>query len=118
MERLLNKKVGEIVPDRLIYDTTHPVDGKNAVVNLDGGSAGVLKRGQVIDCDGKDCRIHAENGKVSYIVAEDTEYSKEDTEVVVQVYTTGSFRYDACIADPALTDADLDSFRSVGIYLK
>lgn len=118
MGNLLNRKVAEVVPDRLVYDTKHPIDGTNVVIDLDGSSDGVLKRGQIIDYDGESCQVHAENGKVSYIVAADTLYSTEDTEVVVQVYTSGSFRLDACIADPVLTDTDLDNFRALGIYLK
>lgn len=118
MGRLLNQKVADMVPDRLVYDATHPIDGMNVVVDLDDSKAGVLKRGQIIDYDGEKCQVHAENGKPAYIVAEDTEYLATDTEVVVQVYISGSFRLDACIADPALTDADLDDFRKRGIYLK
>lgn len=118
MERLLNKKVADMVPDRLIYDTTHPIDGRNVVVDLDGSSSGVLMRGQIIDCDGGNCQVHAENGKVAYIVAVDTPYSVEDTEVVAQVYVSGTFRQDACISAVALTGADLDNFRQYGIYLK
>ena len=118
MEQLLNKKVADMVPDRLVYDATHPTDGMNVVIDLDGDSAGVLKRGQIIDYDGEKCQMHAENGKVAYIVAADTSYSADDTEVVAQVYISGSFRQDACIADPALTDADLNDFRKLGIYLK
>lgn len=118
MDRLLNKKVADLVPDRLIYDTTHPIDGRNVVVDLDGSSSGVLMRGQIIDCEGESCQVHTENGKVAYIVAVDTPYSAKDTEVVAQVYVSGTFRQDACISEVALTDKDLSNFRQFGIYLK
>lgn len=118
MERLMNQKVAEMVPDRLVYDATHPIDGTNVVVDLDSSSAGILMRGQIIDYDGESCQVHAENGQVAYIIAADTPYSAEDTEVVAQVYSSGTFREDACIADPALTDADRGDFRKLGIYLK
>lgn len=118
MERLLNQNVAEMVPDRLVYDATHPIDGANVVIDLDGSSAGVLMRGQIIDYDGENCQVHAENGQAAYIIAVDTPYSAGDTEVTAQVYISGTFREDACIADPDLTDADRDQFRKLGIYLK
>lgn len=118
MEHLLNQKVGETKPDELIYDASHEVDGKNVVVTVNGDKDGMLLRGQVIDYENNAYKIHEEGGDVSCIIAADTAYAAGETEVVAQVYISGSFRYSRCIADPELTDDDVEDFRSLGIYLK
>ena len=51
MTKILNEKVGNVLYDSLIYDGTHPIDGKNVTVTLPGGTAGTIKRGQVLDLD-------------------------------------------------------------------
>ncbi len=118
MAKVLNRVVGDTVHDHLIYDATHPIDTNNVVVTVTGGEAGTLERGQVIDYADGAYGVHQESGEVSSIVAETTEYTESDTEVVVPVYTSGTFRASECITGVELTTADLETFRSKNIYLK
>lgn len=118
MAKALNRVVGDTEHDHLIYDGSHPIDVRNVVVTIAGGEAGTLKRGQVIDYANGAYSVHQESGEVSSIVAETTEYAESDTEVVVSVYTSGTFRIGECITDVELTTADLETFRSKNIYLK
>ncbi len=118
MERLLNELFEVTAPDRLIYDGSHPIDGKNILVTLGGNKNGVLSRGQIIDRVGDIYQLHVKDGEVNCIVATDTSYAETDTEIVVPVYTSGTFRQNECVSEETLTDADLEKFRSLGIYLK
>lgn len=120
MAKVLNEKVGNVMYDKLIYDGTHPIDAKSVTVTLTGGTAGVFKRGQVLDLDAtkNENKVHAASGSVNCIVAQDTDYTAEEKSVVVPVYLSGSFRQDAVVTDVELTAADVEKFRSLGIYLK
>lgn len=120
MAKALNEKVGNMLYDHLVYDGSHPVDAKNVTVTLTKGTAGTIKRGQVIDftsADGK-YKVHAASGVVNCIAARDAQYTAEDENVVVSAYISGPFRKDALIATPALTAADVETFRTNGIFLK
>ncbi len=116
----LNEKAYEMKLDNLIYDNTHPIDGCVASIKVPAEKAGVLKRGQILDFSEADGSYvpHAESGSVSAIVANDTEYAADDTEVSASVYISGTFRKSACKTDVALTVADIEKLRSKGIYLK
>lgn len=120
MAKVLNEKVGNVLYDKLVYDGSHPVDAKNVTVILTKGTAGTVKRGQVIDFSSEDgkYKMHAASGVVSCIAARDTQYTAEDESVVVSAYISGSFRTDALIASPALTAADVETLRTNGIFLK
>lgn len=115
---LLNKPAYEVEKDKLIYDVKHPFDVIMAQVTITADKAGVIKRGQVIDCASGVYRLHEESGEVSAIVQEDVSYASDDTELSVPVYITGTFRASEVIAEPELTAADLEIFRSKGIILK
>ena len=118
MMNILNGFLGESEKDRLIYDGSHPVDAVNVRVSVPEDTDGVLKRGQVIDYADGAYSVHVASGEVSCIVAEETEYAAGETEVTVPVYISGTYRKSACITDVELTAADLEVFRSKGIYLK
>lgn len=114
--RQLNKEAYEVTKDSLIYDSRHPIDAVNVTVEVT--DAGMLLRGQVLDfADGK-YSIHKSGGTVSVIVAENTAYTAEDTTVAVPAYTSGTFRMSACITEDELSETDIETFRSKGIYLK
>ena len=115
---LLNKEAYEMKKDSLLYDGRHPFDVSNVQVKLTPTEAGVIRRGQVIDCANGDYSIHAEGGEASAIVAESTSYAMDDTDVSVTVYTSGTFRASEVLAAPDLTDADVEALRGKGIYLK
>lgn len=115
---LLNKPAYAVEKDRLIYDATHPIDASAVRVGIKAESGGVIKRGQVIDINGDIYNIHAENGNVSVIAAENVSYASDETEVTVPVYTSGTFRKSKVIAEPELTAADVETLREKGIYLK
>ncbi|RKI24666.1 hypothetical protein D7V82_14665 [bacterium 1xD8-6] len=114
----LNQKAYSVEPDNLIYGHSHPVDADNATVSVPEGTAGVLARGQVLDFSEGAYMPHAEGGKASVIVAEDTAYAEDNTEVTVPVYISGCFRKSACIAGTDLTVSDEEELRAKGIYLK
>jgi hypothetical protein len=118
MQQQLNKNLGMTEKDRLIYDSSHVLDGRNELVTLDVTGAGVLKRGQVLDLKEDNFCVHAQDGEVSLIVAEDTPYEESDTVIPVQVYTSGCFRKEVLVTDVELTPKDVETFRSKGIWLK
>lgn len=120
LTKILNEKVGNVLYDSLIYDGTHPIDGKNVTVTLPGGTAGTIKRGQVLDLDASknEYKVHAASGVVNCIVARDVGYTSEEKSVTAEVYLSGPFRQDAVVTDVELTAADVERFRSLGIYLK
>lgn len=115
---LLNKQAYAVERDRLVYDAKHPVDGAAVPVKITAEEDGVIKRGQVLDCADGEYSVHAANGEASVIVAEDTDYAADDTEITVSVYISGSFRASEVIADPELTAGDMEALRGKGIYLK
>ncbi len=115
---LLNKEAYVATPDNLIYDSKHPIDAENLEVTLDVSAAGTVKRGQIIDVSSGAYSIHANGGTPSAVVAEDTDYAADDTKVVVPCFVSGTFRLSEIIADPDLTEANLELLRSKGIFLK
>ena len=115
---LLNKKAYAVEKDRLVYDAKHPIDASAIQVKITADKEGVIKRGQVLDFAGGDYSVHAADGEVSVIVAEDAEYAADDTEITVAVYITGTFRASEVISEPELTAGDIEVFRGKGIYLK
>lgn len=115
---ILNKPAYAVEKDKLIYDAKHPTDVANITVTVTPGEAGEMKRGQIIDCKDGKYSIHAENGEPSAVVAETAGYAADDTEIIVTVYTSGTFRASEIIADPELDTADAEALRGKGIYLK
>lgn len=114
----LNQKAYSVEPDNLIYDHSHPIDADNVMISVPAGTAGILARGQIIDFSDGAYVPHAENGAASVIVAENTSYTEDDTEIVAPVYISGPFRKSACIAETELTASDEETLRTKGIYLK
>lgn len=112
----LNNEVYKMEKDNLVYDMSHPLDAKNITIALEG--EGIVKRGQVIDYADGAYTLHAAGGAAVGIVAEDTLYTAEDTEITVPVYISGTFRASACISGVELAVADTENLRSKGIYLK
>lgn len=114
----LNKKAYDCATDNLISDIKHAVDIRAFPISLTAGSKGIIKRGQVIDiADGK-FKMHESGGKVNCIVAEGTEYSETDDNVICPVYITGDFNMSALISEVELTDNDIEVFRGLGIFVK
>jgi len=114
----LNGQAYSVAPDNLIYDHSHPTDADNFTVSVPAGSAGILARGQILDFSNGAYVPHTENGTASVIVAENTKYAEEDTEVTVPVYISGCFRKSACAAVTDLTVSDEEELRAKGIFLK
>lgn len=115
---LLNRPAYKVEKDNLIYDAKHPIDVRIVQVKITENSAGVLQRGQIIDCDTGEYSKHATSGEPCVIVEEDTSYAADDTEIAVPVYISGTFRTSEVIADPELTEADIETLRTKGIILK
>ena len=121
MSKVLNKTVATVVPDKLIYDSKYPIDGKVAriVLSEEGASAsGVLKRGQLLDIGSDGYSVHEAEGAVDAVLAEDVSYGAGATDVYGSVYISGTFLRSACVTDVELTNADLETLRGKGIYLK
>lgn len=115
---LLNKQAYAVEKDRLVYDAKHPIDAVAVQVKNTGAKEGMIQRGQVLDfTDGEYC-IHAAGGEASAIVAEDTNYAADDTEITVAVYISGTFRASEVISEEELTAGDIEALRGKGIYLK
>lgn len=117
---LLNRKIYESERDGLVYDGSHDIDAANATVALDVKEDGTLKRGVLLDIesDAEKYAVHKEGGTAAAIVALDTSYSGEDTEIVAPVYISGAFRESAVRTDAGLTAADRETLREKGIILK
>lgn len=114
----LNKEAYQVEPNELIYDYIQPIDAKNIVIELPGGTAGILERGQVIDFADGVYKPHAEDGSANCLVSDDVAYTEDDTEVVAAVYISGNFRTSKVVTDVGLTETDLDNLRIHGIILK
>lgn len=111
--------VGETPLDNLIYDHYRLLDAKVVEVKVTGGP-GTLQRGQIIDFDEskKEYSAHAAAGKANCIVAEDTEYTAEDTKIPVTVYISGNFRKSCVVSAVDLDAADEENLRTKEIVLK
>lgn len=115
----LNNEAYTVVKDNLIYDSSHPIDSAAVTVSVSAGeNGGVILRGEVLDFAEGKYKQHEADGTASAIVAETTSYAKNDTDVTVPVYISGSFRKSACHATPELTDTDVEALRQHGIYVK
>jgi hypothetical protein len=113
---LLNREAYTVEKDKLVYDGKHPFDVANVPVKVTADTTGTIQRGEVLDYADGAYSAHAEGGTPSAIVAETTEYAADDTEIVVTVYTSGTFRTSE--VTPELTTADVEALRGKGIYLK
>lgn len=111
--------VGETPLDNLIYDHYRLLDAKVVEVKVTGGP-GTLQRGQIIDFDEskKEYSAHAAAGKANCIVAENTEYTAEDTKIPVTVYISGNFRKSCVVSAVDLDAADEENLRTKEIVLK
>lgn len=114
----LNNEAYEVKKDNLVYDGSHPFDGATVNVTVPSEKSGTIQRGQLLDFADGVYTLHAEGGAVSAIVSISTPYAEDDTEVIVPVYFSGTFRKSECITDVKLTVSDVETFRSKGIYLK
>ena len=114
----LNNLAYVMQKDKLIYDAKHPVDAKAVPVTITADNNGILRRGQLIDCENGVYGIHAAGGTPCVIVAEDTEYLSTDTEVVTTVYTSGTFRTSEIVSGMEITVEEIEALRGKGIYLK
>lgn len=115
---LLSRPAYKVEKDKLIYDAKHPIDVRAIQVSVTPSAPGVLKRGQVIDVAAGVYSKHAASGEVSAIVQEDVSYAQDDTDLIVPVYISGTFRTSEVIAEPELTEEDIETFRTKGIILK
>lgn len=115
---LLNKQAYAMEKDKLVYDTKHPIDATPVKVTITADESGIVKRGQLLDYNDGEYSLHTEGGEASAIVAEDTSYEAKDTEITIVVYISGTFRTSEIIADPDITEVDVEVLRGKGIYLK
>jgi hypothetical protein len=115
MAEQLNKTIAEMEYDELIYDNSHEIDAKNVSVQVTG--SGTLKRGQLLDIKDGERERHVKDGEADAIVARDVAYT-EDGSVIASVYISGTFRTNRLVTDETLTDADVETLRGKGIYLK
>lgn len=115
---LLNKLAYTMEKDKLIYDAKHPIDVITVPLTITADTDGVIRRGQLVDCADGAYSVHAAGGEASAIVAEDTSYAADDTEITTVVYISGSFRASEVVADPEIDVADIETLRDKGIYLK
>lgn len=104
----------------LLYDASHQADGKIVTVSITKGTAGTIEKGEVIDFDAStgEYSKHAAGKTVSVIAAEKVNYDEKAESAEVMVFTSGTFKKSAVVSDPALTEADVETFRSKGIFLK
>lgn len=114
----LNETAYTIEKDKLIYDSMRLIDAANVTVTVPKEKVGTLKRGQLLDFAEGKYVVHAESGTASVIVAEETPYAADDTDITVPVYVSGNFRKSEVESDVELTAVDLENLRLKEIYLK
>jgi hypothetical protein len=113
----LNREAYTIKPDNLIYDAKHPIDAVTLQVAVAADKDGEISRGQVLYAkDGEYSLTKSDGGEAGAIAAETTSYASDDTEVTLAAYISGTFRRSHVMGD--LTDADAETLRTKGIYLK
>lgn len=117
---ILNKEAYAVEPDHLIYDRYRLIDSWTIPVTVSSGTAGTLQRGQVVDFNAETgiYELHKEGGVAKCIVARNTVYTEDETEVATHVYISGDFRASACVTDVELTMGDIEHLRDSGIVLK
>lgn len=113
---VLNGPVYEEKDESIIYDGKHPVDAKNVQLTVAVEAKTVLPKGQIIDYGEHGYKVHAAGGTPVGILAEKTVLAEDDTDVVVPIYVSGTFKRSK--VSPDLNEAGVEALRSKGIYLK
>lgn len=122
MEQILNRTIGECIPDKLISDTKHPLDA--SVVAISTGQK-VIKRGTVLKRNTDESYVvlgsNESTGKANCVVSDDTDTGETEGDVTgVPVYISGSFNSIGLIAaeNYTLTQQDIQDLRDSGIFVK
>ncbi len=124
MARSLNRKVGEMTPDKLIAGIT-PVVHVSAGELRGIAAEEVYKRGTVLAKSNVDAKLVVLGTDPAVdellvpdcVLCDDTVVGTDD--VVAAVYTAGNFNTEALIVKEGytLTEADKDKLRERGLYL-
>ena len=107
--------VGACAPEFLFASSKYPV---SKVLKVIASGQGVLARGTALalNADGKCVILGTADATAAYILAEDIDATAGAT---AEVYRTGHFIKNALTVKEgyAITDADVEEFRKVGIML-
>lgn len=95
--------------------TTETVEGETVTTGAE--TAGVIKRGQVIDLTSGTYVAHATPGKANVVAFTDIAYEAGATDVIVPVYVTAKLRKSELVSTADVTAADKEALRVAGIIL-
>lgn len=122
---LLNNTSYEVVPDKLIIDSRHPLDVKTVKINA---NQGIIKRGTVLSfveptaeyiVFGTTLAEGQTSSKANCIVADTIDTTSIGDTVVATVYISGNFnKNELIIADVStLSSSAIEELRTSGIFV-
>lgn len=113
MSEMLNRDLGTVGYDNLVIRA-----GDVGHVELAAGQ-GILKRGSIINDDGKLYNGSADGKQPLYILCDDTE-TDDTEETTASVYKNGNYIRNSLIVATGytLTDADVEELRKVNIIVE
>jgi len=121
---LLNNTSYEVVPDKLIIDSRHPLDVKVASIKA---NQGIVKRGTVLSLTNTNEYIvfgtvlvdPQTSSKVNCVVSEDVDTTSDGATVPVEVYISGHLNKNILIVQEgsSLKVTDIEDLRSSGIFV-
>ncbi|BCJ98104.1 head decoration protein [Anaerocolumna chitinilytica] len=125
MMELLNQDSYEVKPDKLIYDSKHPIDVKTIKLKA---NQGIVKRGTVISLVsptndyivfGTTLTSGQDSSKANGIISDDVDTTSTTGDVTAVVYISGHFNRNELIvaAGHELSLTDEETLRAVGIFL-
>lgn len=121
---LLNKTSYEVVPDKLVIDSRHPVDVK--IVSIKANQ-GLVKRGTVLSSTNTNEYIvfgtvlvdPQTSSKANCVVAEDVDTTSGGATVPVEAYISGHLNKNVLIVKEgsSLAVTDIEDLRNSGIFV-
>lgn len=124
MSTLMNNTSYEVVPDKLIIDSKHPIDVKVVKIKANQGT---VKRGTVLSLTNTNEYVvfgtalvnPQTSSKANCVVAEDIDTTSTDATVSVQVYISGSLNKNVLIVKDgsSLAASDIEDLRNAGIFV-
>lgn len=124
MATLLNSTSYEVVPDKLIIDSKHPLDVKIVSIKANQGT---VKRGTVLSLTDTDEYLvfgtalvaPQTSSKANCVVADEVDTTSTGTTVPVPAYISGHLNKNVLIVKDgsSLASSDIENLRTAGIFV-
>jgi len=121
---LLNQTSYEVVPDKLIIDSKHPLDVKTVKIKT---NQGIVKRGTILSLVSPTNEYvvygstlqEGETSKANCVVSDEVDTTSTGTDVVVTVYISGNLNRNELIVKEGatLSAASIEELRASGIFV-